>query len=368
MTERWKTLSRRDPEFIGHLEGTFSETHRALPQRSLNVETQSELVTFEIVPIADIQMPPLARVLTTALRPASVALSIGPMLTTWVYCWAHGLEVNAALAVSCFVGVVALHVALNLFNDYNDHMSGQDRLRPHGGSRVIQKGWVRAVMVKRAAWGLMGFAVLCGLPSLFLSPVAIVAGVVALVGLEFAFQFLGLKERGWAEVLAFAMTGPLLTSSFALAMTSQAPLAVAAMGCIFGAGSLLYFHSANFENILPDSQAGVRTWATRTGFDASKTFFHFVSISSFAASFVYVLVFERDVRMLPVVAVQAMFLIPVNLKVRGIASPLSSELRGLRYAAIRLVWWTAIALIGSYLLLKNTSLVAWIIANPTLSG
>ncbi len=356
MIERWKTVSRKDPEFLSYLEGRFSKEHRALPVRSLNVDSVMEEVTFEIKPVAEINRPTSLMVAWQALRPQSLVFSIAPLLTTFVYCWAHDRQMNPVIMVSSFVGVLFFHMAVNLFNDYGDHMKGRDRIRSGGGSRVIQKGWLRAVAVKRAAWILTALALLCGLPAIFLhlAPVVIIAGVAGLIGLEFAFQKARLKYHGWAEIAAFGLTGPILCWAFAWTSTGQITLAEGALGSIFGAISLLFFHSANFENIMTDSQAGVRTWATRTGFDASKKFFYFTAGLTLISSLFYIAAIEREWKLVPALLTQILFLVPICLRVAGLKSPLASGLTGLRAEPVKLSWLTMIALVSGYL---------WIIAS-----
>ena len=349
---RWKTLSRQDPEFLSYLDGSFSLTHVAMPVRSLNVGSPREEVTFEIVASESLEKPSVFKVAALLLRPATLALSLGPMLATLFFCLAQGWTVNPAIVASSLVGVLLFHAAVNLFNDYGDHMRGQDRIRAlaAGATRAIQKGWVRAVSVKRAAWTLTVLAAACGLPAIVLhfAPVAIVAGLALLWALELAFQRLRLKYHGWAEIMAFALTGPLLTSGFAWAASSQVSFGAAALGCVFGSITLMYFHSSNFENIMADAQAGVRTWATRSGFDASQRFFYFTAALVFLCSLVFVAGFQRDTRLVPLVLAQAMFLVPVMLRVRGLASPLSSGLVGLRNEAVTLCWITSVAMIGGF--------------------
>lgn len=348
---RFKTISRLDPEFVTYLDGSFSADLRAIPMRSLNVDSLSEEVTFEIKSFEDIARPSSWRVAWHATRPASLVLSIGPMLATLFYSMAHGHSLAWPVAFSSFLGVLLLHIALNLFNDYSDHMKGQDRLRPKGGSRVIQKGWARAMSVKRAAWTLMGLAVLLGLPAVVLhfAPFLIVGILALLFALEFAFQKLRLKYRGWAEIVGFALTGPLLTTGFAWSITGSFSFSEVVLGCIFGSISLMYFHSANFENIMSDSQAGARTWATRAGFDASKNFFYFTAGLTLFSTFLYVGFIEREPRLYPVFFSQVLFLFPVSLRVKNLASPLSSNLAGLRSEPLKLDWITVIALLGGFL-------------------
>ncbi|MEK7356785.1 MAG: prenyltransferase, partial [Bdellovibrionota bacterium] len=183
-----KTLSRRDPDFSSYLEGTFSDTHLAIPVRSLNVGTQSEEVTFSIVPEENVDRPAAIVVARALARPSTLILSAGPMVVALMKILSTGFSPDWLVTIGALVGVLAFHAAVNLFNDYGDHIKGQDRVRPHGGSRAIQKGWIRAVRVRQIAWGLTGFAVLCGIPVVVSSPVVIIAGLAFLFALEFAFQ------------------------------------------------------------------------------------------------------------------------------------------------------------------------------------
>lgn len=346
--KRLKTVSSRDKEFASYLDGSFSENEVAMPLRSLNVGTQSEEVTFAIVKNEDVQTPSFLKIAQALIRPSTLIFSAGPMLAVLAHAVASKQYFNTILAIACVVGILCFQIAVNLFNDYGDHMKGQDRVRPQGGSRAIQNGWIRAKKVRQMALGLTGFAALCGIPAIVTSPALLLAVVALVIAMEFAFQRLRLKRRGFSEVLAFALTGPMLTVGFSLAVLGFAGLAEIALGCVFGAVALLYFHSANFENIMVDSQAGAVTWATRAGFEASKTFYLAVSVLCLALSAIEVFAVEGNIKLLPVLIIQLMVLIPVCLRVRKLASPLSSELVDLRVEAVRLSWLTAIAITGSF--------------------
>lgn len=350
----FKTLSRKDGDFLSYLDGSFSMALVALPVRSLNVGMSSEQVTFEIVNGADVIRPSLLSIIFALMRPTSLIFSAGPMLTVLARISVGSRSTSWFLAVTCFIGVLAFQIATNLFNDYGDHMKGQDRLRPKGGSRAIQNGWIRARTVKQAALGLTGFAALCGAPAIIHSPVLIVAGLALLFTLEVAFQRLRLKARGWAEGLAFLLTGPLLTCGFAYAVTGTTETGDASLGCVFGAIALLYFHSANFENIMDDSQAGARTWATRAGFDASKTFFLFVAAVCLGASLFHILAVEKNPRLISAFLAQASLLFVSSRRVLRLASPLSSGLAGLRESAEQLSWLTALIFIPNYIWMSVT--------------
>ena len=351
-SRRFVTLSRKDAEFQTYLDGSFSRDEVALPLKSLNVGTVSEEVTFAVVDAKSVSQPPGFLIARALLRPSTLIFSTGPMVAVTMKSLAQGFHLQPGLVLGAFLSVLLFHSAVNLFNDYGDHMKGQDRVRPHGGSRAIQKGWVRAWQVKRSAWALTLAAAIAGIPAVISAPSVIIAGLALLVGLEFAFQRIRLKARGWAEVVAFALTGPLLSSGFAWAINGEWSLSDATLGCVFGAIALMYFHSVNFENIMPDSQAGARTWATRTGFDASQTFFVFTCALTLMASVIHVFVMEQDFRLFPLALAQAMALIPMLVRVRSLQSPVSSGLVGLRWEPVRLAWISAFALAGGY---------AWII-------
>lgn len=350
--KKFKTLSQKDADFTAYLDGSFSNAEVAVPLRSLNVGTQSEEVTFAIVKNEDVETPSFVTVVRALVRPSTLIFSIGPMAVVLARAISMNQYFNMFVAVPCFLGILLFQIAVNLFNDYGDHMKGQDRVRPKGGSRAIQNGWVRAKKVRHAAWGLTGLAALFGIPAIVSSPALLLALLALVVALEFAFQRLRLKRRGFAEVLAFGLTGPLLTVGFSWAVLGFATRAEVALGCIFGSIALLYFHSANFENIMVDSQAGARTWATRAGFEASKTFYLFVSALCVLFTAVGVIAIERNIKLAPVLFVQLLVLFYVSQRVKRLASPLSSELVGLRVEAVRLSWLTSVALVGSYFWMK----------------
>ncbi len=353
----FKTLSKSHPEFNSYLDGSFSGTHVAVPVRSLNVNTSNEEVTFEVLSLEELQAPSRLRIAWMLVRPESLAFSIGPMIAVLASCIARGFKIDFGLAVTAFFGVIAFHLAVNLFNDVNDHIQGRDRMRSQGGSRVLQFGWARAVNVRRVAWLLACVALFCGLPSLISGRAWIVAGAATLVGFELVFQKFKLQARGWAEGFAFLLMGPLLTSGYAWSFTGQLIWDMFVLGAIFGSTALMYFHSANFENIMPDRQAGVRTWATRTGFDASKNFFYFTAALVLMASAFFVIGIERKPQLSALIVSQLAFLIPVVLRVSRLSSPLASALNGLRSEAARLSWISVIALVCGYLWLSSTGSV-----------
>lgn len=346
-SDRFKTLSRKDPEFASYLLGSFSSALRAIPVQSLNVGTQSEVVTFEILPVGQIKSPSKWALMVELSRASSLILSLAPMLSVLILFLVSGVQINLVVALSSLLGVLCFHIGINLFNDFNDHMKGQDRLRGEVRTHALQKGWVRAVSVKRVAWGLFFVAGLFGLPAIYLqfSHYVFVAGTALLLGLAFAFQTFRLKYHGWAEVMAFLLTGPLLTMGYSWAISGTFSPNIVLLGLMFGSLTLAYYHAKNFENIMPDSQAGIRTWATRAGFDASKNFFYLTSALILATSSVCFLTREMHGLFRLVLVVQVLALGWTIVKVREVVSPLASGLRGLRQRFLLLAWLSVVSMV-----------------------
>ena len=344
MSERFVTLSDRDPKLGRLLDGIAEDPL----MRPLLLQSNSEW-TFEFVPLARIQKPSWLLVWIKALRPDSLVLSVAPILATlgWLASWMGRAGGTLPLdhVLLTVVGILALHASVNLFNDYHDHVRGWDRVREHGGARVISRGWLRARDVHRAAWAAFAVAIAAGAPVVLanMSAGVLLALFVLAAALEFAISRFGLKYRGFAEITAWFMFGPLLTGGFAWAMTGQLMWQSLALGTLFGSLALLCLHLKNFERILVDGRAGLKTWPVRAGFDASKTFTYFVfGLILLSMAFVVVLVDASAVRILPPV-VLAFAIGPLASRVHKLESPLASRMHGLQRAALVMAWLNMIA-------------------------
>lgn len=344
--ERWKTISRQDPEFLAYLDGTFSDSHRALPVRSLNVDTSREEVTFAIIPLKEIARPKRWLLAWRATRPASLVLSIGPVMVSWLYARSTGFTLQPRLALAAFFGIVFFHVAINILDDYFDHRKGRDRVNPRAGSRMIQNGFVRARTMLVVGMALAGLAILCGLPVVLESPVFIlVIALIALAaGLGFSSDRVRLKYRGLGEVTTFSLFGPLLTAGFAWAASGRISLEFLILGSAFGFITVIYYHLKNIENIMVDSQANVRTLATRLGFDSAKRLVWY--LAGFSSLSILCFEWATDAHGVFVLAAlaQGAVLTPLVRRLARVQSPLSSEMSAIRRRGLVVHWATTLAL------------------------
>ncbi len=300
--------------------------------------------TFELVPVGSLNRPPMLLVWIKALRPETLVLSIAPMLAIASLLIREGVF-DAGLTLQALIGVLALHAAIGLFNDYHDHVSGWDRIAERGGARVIARGWLRAIDVKRGAWTAFALAVLAGLPLVVtrFSVGVVIALLALLASLEFAVSRFGLKYKGFHEIAAWFMFGPLLTGGFYWAVAGRFEWAALFYGALYGSFALLILHLKNFERILVDGRAGFRTWPVRAGFDASKTFAYF-SVALVIVSAVLISAFVDPIperTLLPAVLILASR--TLIGRVKGLESPVAGKMRGLAREGYLLAWWGLLA-------------------------
>lgn len=327
------TLSKSHPKFEEYLLGTFSETQRALPIQTLNVNTPREQVTFKILRDEDIQSPPAWFVWLKVLRPwqlgalllsiAIILISPGVSIPRW--------EI-AALSV---LGTICLYISLYLRNDFHDHCYGIDRLQSTGGTQVIQRGWLRAVTVSRASWIFFVVGLLLGLPVVFSSPlILLLVGVMTFLGvLGLSLRTWGLKYRIGSEALSFLLMGPLLSIGLGLAVFGEWDLQWIYIGLILGALSLFAIFNRNLEQILGSSQAQVRNLMNYLGFDRSKSFLKFWVIATVSMYFIFQIAYIHASVVVIAAVVATRFVYRYLQELRKVDSCVGSGLADLRALA-----------------------------------
>ena len=189
------TLSKSDPRFTSYIEGTFSKDHRALPLQSLNVNTASEQVTFQILPKEKIQPPFLALHWLQVLKVKNLLMVAFPIFLVFIQNWSASTLADPIRGGLSALGALFLMTAVNLRNDYFDQLSGLDRLHPQSGSHAIQKGWVTAAQVRRWSFLYLVLGVSFGLPAVIRYPqILILLGGIAILGIFGITSFqMGLK-------------------------------------------------------------------------------------------------------------------------------------------------------------------------------
>ncbi|MBX2988574.1 MAG: prenyltransferase [Bdellovibrionaceae bacterium] len=262
-----RTLDRRHPDFMKHLMGTFSRQHRALPLKSLNPRTETETVTFEIIPVKAVGRPPWPVVWLKALRPRSFLQVLVPMALILLASPRGSLDPDLSWLAT--LGVLFLQAAVLLRNDVEDHVSGLDRLRSDRGSRAIQKGWLTADHLKGVSFWLLVFSVLCALPIMWARPaiLGILLVTALLGGVAFFRSGRGYKDLPGGSWLLFLLGGPLLVVGYGIAVHGTVTLENLLMGILWGWFLLFPVHLRDLEHLIAEGQSGRGSLVGRLGFD-----------------------------------------------------------------------------------------------------
>src|SRR6266516_2831520 len=206
-----------------------------------------------------------SRVWWSAIRPATLAASVAPVLAGSAIAvhegglrWWAGI---AALAVAA-----GMQVGVNLANDYSDHVRGADRQRV-GPLRAASSGVIAPARVRWAAVASFALAAIVGVALslavdwrlLFVGAACLLAGWLYTGGPR-PYGYLGL-----GEVFVFVFFGLVATVGTAYVETGRVTTLGILMGCGIGFLATAILVLNNLRDIETDQAAGKRTLATLIG-------------------------------------------------------------------------------------------------------
>jgi 1,4-dihydroxy-2-naphthoate octaprenyltransferase len=336
------TLSKSSPQFEAYLLGTFSKDKRALPIRTLNANSLQETVTFEIKSLSEIKKPSLPILLLYLLKVRAFILVLFPMYLVLVKNTADGAIRDPLVVLFSTLGILSAYIAVNLRNDYTDHMKGLDRINPQAGSRVIQKGWMTASQVKSWASFFVVLALMFAAAVIFAFPA--VVGVVILTFLVGVWaQFLkkgSFKYQKGGEFFVFLLLGPLLTTGYHISIAGAWDLESLFLGVIWGWLVVFLQHIKNFEFIMINSQARFHNTVTWLGFDKSKTLLKVWWLSFLTMFIFYHLRYAGNFWTWFLGATLAFSAFPFFISINQLQSPVGSDLVRVRRRGYNLVLLT----------------------------
>jgi 1,4-dihydroxy-2-naphthoate octaprenyltransferase len=216
--------------------------------------------------VAPVAMPSPARMWWLAIRPATLAASVAPVLAGTAVA-VHEGGVRPWAGIAALVVSLAMQIGVNLANDYSDFVRGADTPRRVGPLRAAASGVIPPESVKWAAFASFAVAGVTGLVlSLATNWVLLLVGAACLLagwlytGGPRPYGYLGL-----GELFVFIYFGLVATVGTAYVEALRVtPLAILA-GCGVGfiASAILVLN--NLRDIETDAAAGKRTLATRIG-------------------------------------------------------------------------------------------------------
>ncbi len=268
------TIEKGDPRFVPYLIGTFSKTLRAIPIQTLNLGEPHETITFELVAKDKITKPHFLRLWLQVFKIHHLVLVLFPIFLVLIKLTLDENAFDPGMALSSIMAVIFLMTAVNLRNDYRDHMLGYDRVSPESGSRAIQLGWITAAQCRN--WSFVHFFLggVFGLPAVFAVPDVLF--FVALGALFFILGLIstqaGLKHRHWMEVSAFFLLGPLLTIGFQISVGMGFDLESLFLGVLTGAFAVFQLHLKNFSQLLDNFMGKQKNLISQFGFEKGRRF------------------------------------------------------------------------------------------------
>lgn len=155
-----------------------------------------------------------------AYRAPFLTASIAPVILGTAVAWYETNRFDILAGLLALLGTIFAHLGANIFNDYYDHVTGDDDNNPDftpfsGGSRMIQNGILTPRQVARA--GVLAFLITAALGIVLIiysrKPELIFFGILGLV-LGFTYTALPVKlsYRGLGELAIFLAFGPVTVS------------------------------------------------------------------------------------------------------------------------------------------------------------
>lgn len=210
-----------------------------------------------------------------ALRLYSLSATVAPCASVAIFGFAQSWPISWPLVTLALLAAICFQLAINLLNDYSDHLRLIDFPGQAGGSQVIQRGDISAVQVRRAAFLFLGLALFCGVllsvliptqaVTLALIAAGVVIGVLSYSGVGRFWSF-GTKYKALGDVSVFVMCGPALVFVSSWVMFHQWDPALWWISLMYAWAAMAILHANNLEDIPIDRKRGVQTMATLLGF------------------------------------------------------------------------------------------------------
>lgn len=332
------TLSKDSPQFESYLLGTFSKDLRAIPVQTLNVNSASETVTFRIVPVASLHRPSVLAVFLQTFKVKSFLLILMPLFLVLTKNIVDKDTLDPMLTLLGTLGALLAFLAVNLRNDYMDHMKGVDRVLETSGSRAIQNGWVTAAQVKKYSSVILSLALLCALPIVWAVPFVLIVLLPGLaVGLWAQFKKQNsFKYRIGGELALFLMLGPLLTVGYQLSMGMPWDVETFWLGGLWGWLVLFVVHLKNFTHILPGAQAGFTNTINWLGFDKARRLLAFWWLGFIGFNFLFHMIYAGSYWGFYISIVLLFASVRFIHRLKNISSPAGSDMRAVFRSGFRL--------------------------------
>lgn len=215
------------------------------------------------------------RVWWLAIRPATLTISVVPVLVGAALAWREAGELLWIPFALAAVAALLIQIGTNLYNDVGDYERGADRSERLGPPRAVSSGWLTPGEVRGAVALVFGAAALVGAWLVWYGGWPILVLGVASIAAGYAYtggpRPIAYSATGELFVFVFFGLGAVLGTYYLQTATVGWAAAVAAtMVGLLGAAVIVV---NNYRDLEGDRSVGKRTLAVRIGRRWSKVEF-----------------------------------------------------------------------------------------------
>jgi 1,4-dihydroxy-2-naphthoate octaprenyltransferase len=261
------------------------------------------------------------RVWWSAVRPATLAASVAPVLTGTAIA-VHDGGARWAAGIGALVVALGIQLGVNFANDYSDFVRGADANRV-GPVRAASSGVVPPDRVRWAATAAFGVAAMAGVAlSLAIDLRLLLVGAACLLagwlytGGPRPYGYLGL-----GEVFVFIFFGLVATTGTVYLETSRITGLSVLLGCAMGFLATAILVLNNLRDIDTDAAVGKRTLATRIGRARTRILLVVLVGAAFAVPVVVVVTNRAGAAVLLLLLTIPIAAVPVRIAFASTAAP-----------------------------------------------
>lgn len=325
--DKFITVKKDSPEFLKYLENRT--THfRAVPVESQNINTDREMVTFELKEINEFSSIPWKQKILPLLKLNKFLYFFFPIFYVVTNAWLSAYDVDPVTLLLSWFSVTFLFLAVNLRADYIDHMIGLDRILKKTATKPVSLGWVSAYRVKQFSYIFFAASVVLGIPIVIAFPVTLLAMAGATIIIFWAvlrqrqsFRSHILGDLGWSFLL-----GPILSVGFELSIRGDSTVQTFLFGLVWGVVVFYRIQLQNFEVIMEASIAKIRNGITWLGFDKGKDLILGLWIASVLLFSMFHVIYSHWLYWISTVVLCVVFTYRAHKTFQNLKSPVGSEM------------------------------------------
>ena len=195
-----------------------------------------------------------------ATRPQTLIASIGPVLISTIFSHKY-FNFNLIIFLFIIISSVLIQIMTNFINDLYDFKKGGDKENRLGPDRMVQKGLISEIEIKKAIIFLLCLSVFSGLYLVFVGGWIILA--IGLSSFLFAYLYtatrFSIAYNGLGEFFVFVYFGLIASIGTAYLQTNLYLFDTAVIGCIFGFLNMSLLIINNIRDVNEDAKSNKKT-------------------------------------------------------------------------------------------------------------